>query len=199
MYGYGFTIESLLFLGYLYFPISCFIKRKRIKRLIEFLLESIFILIGIIHAQSGNFQWFYMSMILSIIYFPMMIWMTSGVGVLGYVIKLTKNIIHLSKIRILQTLLLVSINTLVEELIWRVSFSYLLCNLNIAEGMIVILGSILFTLIHWSPGKEINLWNQFEFLLFSVMLYLLFLLSGSLPAVWFVHFIRNILIKFYYH
>ena len=191
----GFSTESVLILCFLYFPLSGFIKRKRIKKVLESIFEGLLFVVGITKIRTDNLDSLLLSVLLCMVYFPFMIWMTSNPGIRGIISIFRGKINDIFKLRTVKILPAILLNTFVEEIIWRLSFIHLMQQLHISNIIIVVSGSILFTLSHWHAGKKIIIREQTEFILFSLMLYTVYLLNESLIAVWFIHFVRNFLIK----
>jgi len=68
---------------------------------------------------------------------------------------------------------------------------------GIANIFIIIFGSILFYTIHFKKKQKITLLVELELLLFSVLLYSVYLKTNSLFDIWIIHFIRNAYLDFY--
>lgn len=191
----GFSPESVLILCFLYFPFSGFLKRKRIRKVLEFSFESVLIVVGINNIRTDNLDSFLLSALLCMVYFPFMIWITSKHGIQGIISIFSEKIHDIFKFGTVKILPAIFLTTFIEEIIWRLSFIHLMHQLQISNIIIAVSGSILFTLSHWHVGKRIIIREQTEFILFSLMLYTVYLLTESLIAVWFIHFVRNVVIK----
>lgn len=163
--------------------------------MLEFIFESVLIVVGISKIRTDNLDSLLLSVLLCMVYFPFMIWMTSNPGIQGIISIFREKIHDIFKFRTVKILPAIFLNTFLEEIIWRLSFIHLMQQLQISNIIIAVSGSILFTLSHWHGGKRIIIREQTEFILFSLMLYTVYLVKESLIAVWFIHFVRNFLIK----
>ncbi len=191
----GFFTETLLILCFFYFPFSGFLKRKRLRKMLEIIFESVLFIVGITKIRTDNLDSLLLSGLICMVYFPFMIWLTSNPGI-REIISIFRGRIHdIFKFRTTKILPVILLNTFIEEIIWRLSFIYLMQQLQISNIIIAVSGSILFTLSHWHAGKRIIIREQTEFILFSLMLYTVYLVKESLIVVWFIHFARNVLIK----
>lgn len=88
------------------------------------------------------------------------------------------------------------IRTLIEELVWRSSFTYICRELGLENVYIIISGSLLFYLIHLDLSKKIIVLSEFELLIFSFLLYFVFISTESIIVVWIIHFMRNSYLQF---
>jgi hypothetical protein len=80
---------------------------------------------------------------------------------------------------------------LTEELVWRCSFVFLMNYFGIDNISIILVGSILFYLIHAGFSKKIIVISELELIQFIFILYIAFIITNSLAGVWFLHFCRN--------
>ena len=190
----GLFTEYVLLLCYVYFAFSWLVNRKRIRRAIELFFEFILIAIALGQIKSDNLKLAPIPLIISMIYFPILFLMTSISAR-----QVRANCRFKSIYQFLSSLLniypVILLNVLIEELIWRVCYVYLLSHLQIPEIIIAVSGALLFTIAHLKLGKKLILLVQIEFILFSLMLYTLFMVYQSLILIWLIHFFRNIIIK----
>ncbi|MCP4970934.1 MAG: CPBP family intramembrane metalloprotease [Arcobacter sp.] len=133
---------------------------------------------------------------ISIIYFPFMVALSSPgfKFLLSFKFKIylwLKS--HFTLTRKHKTIL---INTLIEELVWRSSFIYICSELGFTNIIIIIIGSLLFYLIHLDLSKKIIVLSEIELLIFSFLLYIIFISTESILVVWLIHFMRNSYLQF---
>jgi hypothetical protein len=190
----GLFAEYVLILCYIYFSLSWLVKRKRLRKVLELFFESILVIIGMCQIRSENFRLLPITLVICMIYFPLMILMTStSIRQIWSIFRFKSP--HRFKLRFLNTYPAILLNVAIEELIWRICYVYLLSQLQIPVLIIAVSGSILFTIAHWRNDKKLVLLEQSEFILFSLMLYTLFLIYESFLLIWLIHFFRNIIIK----
>jgi hypothetical protein len=186
--------EYVLILCYIYFPFSWLVKRKRLRRVIDLLFETVLVIIAMYQMRSENFRFLLCTLVICMIYFPFMMLMTlTSARQLKSIFRAGSP--HRFKLRFIENYPLILINAALEELIWRVCFIHLLLQLQIPGIVIAVSGSILFTLAHWRVDNKLVLLAQIEFFLFSLLLYTIFLIYESFITIWFIHFLRNIIIK----
>jgi len=87
--------------------------------------------------------------------------------------------------------ILILLQTLKEELIWRSAFTSLCITIDINKSMILVTGGILFYFIHWSAKKRIVVLTEVELLCFSMLTYFVYLELDTFMGAWAIHFIRN--------
>jgi len=192
------TYINLFLLSYfLSAPVSIIYKKKNIITFIESTLSIILIIIGlhtiVLEGLLNNFK----CIIWGLFYLPAMILMTSAnFSTAMYGIRLIKKLPEYY-ISFPRKAIVILLQTFKEELIWRCSFVHLMGEIGVDKIYIAGLGSLLFYLIHWSGERRFILLVQIELFLFSVILYTVYLCTASIFAVWMLHFIRNLYIKFY--
>jgi hypothetical protein len=91
--------------------------------------------------------------------------------------------------------LLTLLSALKEELIWRVVLCYCLKWIITEKYLIIIVGSAMFTISHWTYDRPIVMRAQAELLIFSVILYSLYIFTLDVCSVWTMHILRNLSIK----
>ena len=195
MHNPGSYIEYVLIFCFIFYSFSGFQSRKRLKKIVQIFFEGILILLGITCIGNCLQNTVLISFIPGVLYLPVMILMTSNQAIrdFGRAMRFPrmKNINYRDIGHIVSILSI----SMIEELIWRVAYVCLLRKLNIQEMIIILTGAILFTIAHWSKDKRPVLREQAEFFLFSVMLYIIFIVYESLISVWLIHASRNIIIK----
>jgi hypothetical protein len=190
----GLFPEYVLILCYIYFSLAWLVKRKRLRKVLELFFESILVIIGMCQIRSENFRLLPITLVICMIYFPLMILMTSTStrqvwSILGFSSP------HRLKLRFLNAYPVILLNVAIEEIIWRISYVYLLSQLQIPVIIIAVSGSILFTIAHWRIGKKLVFLEQTEFLFFSLMLYTIVMSYESCRSIGLIHLFRNIIIK----
>ncbi|WP_434968535.1 CPBP family glutamic-type intramembrane protease [Rosettibacter primus] len=168
-----------------------FLINSYLIRIIFAFLEIILLSIGLYNIKIGGFYIIITSPFIAVIYLPLIVLLTSPS--FQYFVSYRYRFWNWIKFIVTKYLKTIKIllQTLKEELIWRSAFVVIATILGISNILIVIIGSLMFYFIHWEWKKKIILLQEFELWLFSLLLYMLFLYTNSLLAVWIIHFIRN--------
>jgi len=113
---------------------------------------------------------------------------------LGFKYKLIRycKYLALNKIKSLNCILAV----IKEELIWRYEYVYFMQMLEFNKVLIILFGSVLFYAIHWGKTEKIVLLSEIEFLIFSLLLYIIYFYSNSMVLLITIHFMRNSYLDF---
>lgn len=189
---------SILFLSfYLNYAFSKIFSLRILPRFWMELFEICLIFLGLIKILIGDLDAIIRSIIYGLLYLPLMVALTSSS--LIYFFSFRYHIINWLKSIFRNTKLYIPIlyKTFKEELIWRSSFVFLLRFNRINPVIIFIIGSILFYSIHFNKNIKIVILTEIELLLFSCLLYIVYLEYNSFIAVLFIHFIRNSYLYFY--
>ena len=185
---------KIFFLYYLVIPFIHLLSRAKLARITEFLISLMIFVVGILVAKKGSLQ----NILLAI---------PAGIFSLIITIILTSPDMGVIKASLLQIgnfpekikkhpakALRVLVASAQEELIWRAAFVYLAENIWTDRFYIVLAGTTLFYLVHLPAMRPVIFIAHFEFILFTLFLYLIFLQTGSIIAVTIIHFLRNIYI-----
>jgi len=191
------AISILLLSFYLIYAFSKIFSVKILPRFWIGLFEICLIFLGLISVLIGDVSAIIGSIIYGLLYLPLMVALTSPS--LKYFFSFRYHIINWLKSIFGDIKLYIPIlyNTFREELIWRSSFVFLLRFNRINHVIIFIIGSILFYSIHFNKNAKIVLLTEIELLLFSCLLYIVYLEYNSFIAIWLIHFIRNSYLYFY--
>lgn len=186
----------ILLVYYVYRVASAFLGFKRFPA-IRAAIEIALVLIGLVGLAVGSPGIIIVSAGIGIAYLPITVSLTSPslAYVLGFRYKFAEWIFAVVKDR--ASYLPVLLQTLKEELVWRSAFVYLGRFNNIPDHLLLVVGSILFYLIHWNPKGRIVILTEFELLCFSFLLYVVYLELHTLIGVWAIHFIRNSYLRYH--
>lgn len=160
---------------------------KNIRRLLQIVL----IILGINSAEFGNIKEVSCIAAIGIVYIPVMVALNSPnirtILIFRYrILTFFKTIIKEYK-----KYSVIGWRVLTEELVWRCSFVFLMNYFGIDNISIVLVGSILFYLIHAGFSKKIVVISELELIQFIFILYISFIITDSLAGVWILHFYRN--------
>ncbi len=169
--------------------------QRFLRRMVDF-LKWILIIFGILNTSLGSFDHILLSVLAGLIYLPLMVHLNPPRQKIRG--KQEANFIEWFK-----TLFLIPkvyraefIDTLKEELIWRCALVYLLSSLGLTPWLIMVISGLLFFTVHFDLTTRIIIVAQAELLFLSMLLYLIYLLTGSVMCVLIVHFCRNSYLKF---
>ncbi|MBU1299114.1 MAG: CPBP family intramembrane metalloprotease [Proteobacteria bacterium] len=181
---------------YVYRAASAFFDFRRFPA-IRAALEISLALIGLWWLVVGSPIVILLSAGIGIAYLPITVGLTSPslAYVLGFRYKFAEWIFAVVKDR--ASYLPVLLQTLKEELVWRSAFMYLGRFNNIPDPLLLVVGSILFYLIHWNAKGRVVILTELELLCFSFLLYVVYLELQTLIGVWIIHFIRNSYLRYY--
>lgn len=158
--------------------------------------QFVFIMIGAFQAGSGSPREILIASFCGLAYLPIMISFTTP----------SLNYLRLFRFRpgrwINHTImngvmsLTILVDTLKEELVWRVALVWLARQMMIDDVLIIFTGALCFYGIHWIPRPLVILMTEFELFLFSLLLYIVYIKTASLIGVWIIHILRNSYIHF---
>lgn len=173
-----------------------FSDKHKYQKKYQSIVQAVLVIMGIYYAKVGSISDIIMYPILSLIYLPFMVAFNSPnfAFLFSYKYRIyewIKSLFSFNK-QIMVTL----IQTLVEELVWRSAFIYICNQLGFTAVQILVAGSLLFYLIHLDLSKKIIILSEFELLVFSFILYLIFISTESIITVWIIHFMRNSYLQF---
>lgn len=173
-----------------------FSDKRKYQKKYQSIVQAVLVIIGVYYAKVGSISDIIMYPILSLIYFPFMVAFSSPnfTFLLTYKFRIyewIKSLFPFNK-QIMVTL----IQTLVEELVWRSAFIYIFNQFGFTTFQILIAGSLLFYFIHLNLSKKIIILSEIELLVFSFILYLIFISTESIITVWIIHFMRNSYLQF---
>jgi len=188
----GIFLLSYYFIDVVYFRLR---KRTLIKNIRKF-MQLTLIILGIYSAEVGSFKEVSSFIILGILYIPIMVAFNSST--IRALFKFRFRIIMFFKTIIIERkkYFVIGWRVLNEELVWRCSFIFLMNYFVVNNINIIVIGSVLFYLIHVGFSKKIIIISELEFLTFIFILYISFSITKSLAGIWFLHFLRNGYITF---
>jgi hypothetical protein len=193
------NIYSITLLYYILYPLSKIIHFRIPAKFLR-IIESLYFVIGcLIYLYLPKFEtinWLIFGILIWIIYLPIMIAMNSGS--INHFLRFKYGLIKYCKYLILNKNK--SLNCILavikEELIWRYEYVYFMQMLEFNKGLIIFVGSVLFYAIHWGKKGKIILLSEIEFLIFSVLLYIVYFYSNSMILLITIHFMRNSYLDF---
>ena len=194
---WGAILSYTLLVYYLLYPsFNIFLKNKNLRKILT-LWELVLLFIGIYAIQTTPAKGVTIYAILGLLYLPIMFILNSSSS--RYFFNFRYNFVKWLKSiwSSLNNYLLVLIRTFREELVWRFSFVYLMRDVGFTNNNIILIGSILFYLIHFKKKNKVILLVEFELLLFSFLLYFVYIQTQSVFDVWAIHFLRNSYLDFY--
>lgn len=189
--------KYILFLFFIYFSFSGFIRIKRLRRISELMLESILFCDGLFFIKRESLSSIIISVLFGGLYLILMTTLMNMRDLQKFIYDMTSN--RLNHLRVKRAVIFFRQTVIAfwEEVIWRVCYVEIMRQLSVSDMIIAISGSLLFTMTHWSFNYRRRLSEQSEFLLFSFLLYALYLSMGSLVAIWVIHLMRNLIIGYF--
>ena len=188
-------VNRILLIYFILIPILSFMPRGRLLRICEFILSVLLLIYGLVVARWGSVLQIFLSMII-------------GTGFLIITIIMTSRRCQLSRRSFLGILhipgfiicnpnlsLRVLLANIQEELIWRAAFVHFMMLVYGDIVLIVAAGATLFYVIHLPAMRPVVIAAHIEFVLFSILLYVIYIQTFSIIAVCLIHFIRNIYIR----
>ena len=189
------VIKYCLLLYYVYHSLSGLMMRRKGKPDIFVLIELIMMFWASTMITPINPLSVLVGIFLVIGCIPLMFALThKGYRIIidsVYLLPLLKRFVRKNK----RAVLLTWFNSLREELIWRVVLCFILKSLVSEKFIVIVIGTILFSLSHIRIAKPMIISAQFELLLFSLSLYTIYVVTMDVFCVWLMHFTRNISIK----
>jgi hypothetical protein len=191
------TISVLLLSFYFIYALSKIFSLRILSQISMALFEICLIILGLIKILVGDVDAIIRSIIYGLLYLPLMVALTSPSVKYFFSFRYQFCFWLKSIFRDFKLYIPILYKTFREELIWRSSLVFLLRFFHLNQVVIFIIGSILFYSIHFNKNAKIVLLTEIELLLFSCLLYVVYLEYNSFLTVWLIHFIRNSYLYFY--